>query len=145
VGDGVRRKLDELKAAQDELKAQRSKVALARASELAAGREDGVVVARVDQLSPGELRDLAIAVRQQPGVRIAILGGETDSGGASLVAAVRPDTGLQASELIREAAKAVKGGGGGKGDIATAGGKDPSGLDDALGLARARATSLAIG
>jgi alanyl-tRNA synthetase len=103
------------------------------------------VVARVDQLSPGELRDLAIAVRQQPGVRIAILGGETDSGGASLVAAVRPDTGLQASELIREAAKAVKGGGGGKGDIATAGGKDPSGLDDALGLARARATSLAIG
>jgi alanyl-tRNA synthetase len=145
VGDGVRRKLDELKAAQDELKAQRSKVALARASELAAGGEDGVVVARVDQLSPGELRDLAIAVRQQPGVRIAILGGETDSGGASLVAAVRPDTGLQASELIREAAKAVKGGGGGKGDIATAGGKDPSGLDDALGLARARATSLAIG
>jgi alanyl-tRNA synthetase len=145
VGDGVRRKLDELKAAQDELKAQRSKVALARASELAAGGEDGVVVARVDQLSPGELRDLAIAVRQQPGVRIAILGGETDSGGASLVAAVRPDTGLQASELIREAAKAVKGGGGGKGDVATAGGKDPSGLDDALGLARARATSLAIG
>jgi len=145
VGEGVRRKLDELKAAQDELKAQRSRAAVEQAERLAAGSQDGVVVARVDQLPPSELRDLAVAVRQQPGVRIAVLGGETDSGGASLVAAVRPDTGLQASDLIREAAKAVKGGGGGKGDIATAGGKDPGGLDEALRLARVQATSIAIG
>jgi alanyl-tRNA synthetase len=30
----------------------------------------------------------------------------------------------------------VKGGGGGKGDVATAGGKDPAGLDEALTIAR---------
>ncbi|MGA1185032.1 MAG: DHHA1 domain-containing protein, partial [Ilumatobacteraceae bacterium] len=38
-------------------------------------------------------------------------------------------------------AKAVGGGGGGKGDVATAGGKDPSGIDEALRLAREAATA----
>jgi alanyl-tRNA synthetase len=40
-----------------------------------------------------------------------------------------------AGDLIKEAAKAVGGGGGGKGDVATAGGKLPEGLDRALQLA----------
>ena len=31
--------------------------------------------------TPGDLRDLAIAVRQQPGIRAVVLGGETDTGG----------------------------------------------------------------
>ena len=43
---------------------------------------------------------------------------------------------VAAGDLIRDAAKAVGGGGGGKGDIATAGGKDPSAIDAALELAR---------
>jgi alanyl-tRNA synthetase len=64
-----------------------------------------------------------------------VLGGESPSGGASLVAAVRPGTGAEAAALIRDAAKAVGGGGGGKGDVATAGGKNPAGLDEALRIA----------
>ena len=47
----------------------------------------------------------------------------------------QPATGIQASSLIKDAAKAVGGGGGGKGDVATAGGRDPSGLDEALRIA----------
>ena len=43
--------------------------------------------------SPGDLRDLAIAVRQQPGVDIVVLGGVTDTGGVSLVAAVHAAAG----------------------------------------------------
>jgi alanyl-tRNA synthetase len=39
---------------------------------------------------------------------------------------------LKAGDLIKDAAKQVGGGGGGKGDIATAGGKNPAALDDAL-------------
>ena len=66
-------------------------------------------------------------MRNQPGVDIVVLGGVTTAGGVSLVGAVRPATGIQAGDLIKDAAKAVGGGGGGKGDIATAGGKDPSG------------------
>ena len=46
-----------------------------------------------------------------------------------------PATGIQASSLIKDAAKAVGGGGGGKGDVATAGGRDPAGLDEALRIA----------
>ncbi len=136
---GVQRKLDELKAANDEIKALRAQLASGRASELAAVAVDGVVVTRVDGTGPGDLRDLAIAVRNQAGVRAAVLGGVTNTGGVSLVAAVSPDAGLQASELIKDAAKAVGGGGGGKGDVATAGGKNPEGVDAALDIARSAA------
>ena len=139
VLEGVQRKLDELKAAQDEIKALRSRLATGQASELATAAVDGVVVARVDGLAPGDLRELAIAVRQQAGVRATVLGGVSSTGGVSLVAAVTAEFGGQAGDLIRDAAKAVGGGGGGKGDIATAGGKNPDGLDEALALARTAA------
>ena len=136
VVDGVRRKLDEQRALHDEIKALRAKAATGRAAELAAGSENGLVIARVDDLAPGDLRDLAIAAREQPGIDTVVLGGRSDSGGASLVAAVSAGSGAQAADLIRDAAKAVKGGGGGKGDVAVAGGKDPEGVDEALAIAR---------
>jgi alanyl-tRNA synthetase len=132
---GVQRKLDEIRALGDELKALRSKLATGRAGELAGTAADGVVVQRVDGLDTGDLRDLALAVRNEPGVDIVVLAGVTTAGGVSLVGAVRPATGIQASSLIKDAAKAVGGGGGGKGDVATAGGRDPSGIDEALRIA----------
>jgi len=135
VLEAVERKLSELKSSQDEVKRLKAKLASGQADEIAAGASAGVVVQRVDSLQPGELRDLALAVRQVSGIRVVVLGGLTPSGGVSLVAAVRPDTGLVAGDLIKEAAKAVGGGGGGKGDVATAGGKQPEGLDRALELA----------
>jgi alanyl-tRNA synthetase len=141
VADGVRRKLDEIKGLQDEIRSLRATAAAGRAVELAAGVDGGLVVARVDDLAPGDLRDLAIAVREQPGVTTVVLGGRSDTGGASLVAALRPHSGVQAAELLRDAAKAVKGGGGGKGDVAVAGGKDPSGVDGALRIAAEAARS----
>jgi alanyl-tRNA synthetase len=136
VVEGVERRLDEIKVLRDELKVLRSKAAVGRSGELAASAVDGVVVARVDAMAPGDLRELALAVRQQAGVRAVVLGGVSDTGGATLVAAVAPDSGIEASALLKDAAKAVGGGGGGKGDIATAGGKNPAGMDDALDLAR---------
>ena len=138
---GVQRRLDEIKSLNDEIKTLRAQLAVGRASELAAAAIDGVVVERVDGLAPTDLRDLAVAVRQQPGVRIVVLGGIASSGGAALVAAVTADSGCSAGDLIKDAAKAVGGGGGGKGDIATAGGKNIDGLDDALAIARRIATS----
>ena len=134
VVDGVQRKLDEIKELQNELKQMRAQMAAARAVELAAAADDGIVVARVDGIDPGDLRELALAVRQQ-GVRRVALVGETPTGGVSLASAVGPDEGIPAASLIKDAARAVGGGGGGKGDVATAGGKDPSGLDEALRIA----------
>ncbi|HEY7625508.1 MAG TPA: alanine--tRNA ligase [Ilumatobacteraceae bacterium] len=132
---GVRRRLDEVKALQDELKALRGQLASGRATDLAASASDGVVVSRVDGLSPSDLRELALAVRQQPAVHTVVLGGVSDTGGVSLVAAVTAESGKVAGDLIKDAAKAVGGGGGGKGDIATAGGKNPDGLPEALRIA----------
>ena len=141
VVDGVQRKLDEIKALNDEIKALRAKAAMGQAAELAGSATAGVLVSRVDGLAPGELRDLALAVRQQAGIEAVILGGLTPTGGVTLVAAITAAFGGQASDLIKDAAKAVGGGGGGKGDIATAGGKNPEGLDQALELARQAATN----
>ena len=141
VVGGVQRKLDEIKSLNDEIKVLRAKAAMGQAAELAGKASGGVLVDRVDDLAPSELRELALAVRQQPGIEAVVLGGLTASGGVSLVAAVTAAFGGQASDLIRDAAKAVGGGGGGKGDIATAGGKNPDGLDEALRLAAEAASN----
>ncbi len=139
--DGVQRKLDEIRSLNDEIKALRAKAATGQAAELATGAVDGVLVSRVDGLSTHDLRDLALAIRQQSGIEAVVLGGIASTGGVSLVAAITPTfaPGAQAGDLIKDAAKAVGGGGGGKGDIATAGGKNPAGLDEALRLASAAA------
>jgi alanyl-tRNA synthetase len=139
---GVQRKIDEQKTLQEEIKSLRAQLAMGRAGELAEIAHDGVLVTRVDGLTPGDLRELAIAVRQHPGIRLVVLVGETTSGGVGLVAAVEPGSGWTASDLLKDAAKAVGGGGGGKGDIATAGGKDVSGIPAALELAAQAAAAL---
>ena len=139
---GVQRKLDETKALHDEIKTLRAQLAMGRAGELAALAHEGVLVTQVDGLNPGDLRELAIAVRQHPGMRLVVLIGETTSGGVGLVAAVEAGSGWNASGLIKDAAKAVGGGGGGKGDIATAGGKDVTGIPAALELAAQAAAGL---
>jgi alanyl-tRNA synthetase len=129
----------ELRAARDEIKALRRQAAGSRAGELAAAAVEGVVVARVDGLAPDEVRDLAVAVRQQPGVRAAVIGGEKPDGGVVLAAAATREGGLHAGELIAEAARTVKGGGGKGPELAQAGGKDASRLDEALDQVRAAA------
>ena len=132
----IQRKIDENKALGEELRSLRSAQATSRASEMAASAQGGVVVSRVDGVTPNDLRELALAIRQNAAIKVVVLGGVTDTGGVALVATVSSDVSVAAGDLIRDAAKAVGGGGGGKGDIATAGGKDPSAIDAALELAR---------
>ncbi|MBK9178383.1 MAG: alanine--tRNA ligase [Acidimicrobiales bacterium] len=137
--EGVERRLEEVRALRDELKALRRAQTGARAAELAGTAVDGVVVARVDGTARDELRDLALAVRDHAGVRAVVLGGEPEGGGAALVSAVAPASGLHAADLIAEAARTVQGGGGKQPDLAVAGGKDPARLAEALDQARAAA------
>ena len=136
----IERLLDERRHLDDELKTLRRAAAGDEARELVAEAVEGVVVARRDGTTPDELKELAVAVRDHPSVRAVVLGGVTESGGVSLVAAVGKDSGLQAPALIAEAARTVKGGGGGKNpELAMAGGRDPAKLDEALDQARAAA------
>jgi alanyl-tRNA synthetase len=129
----------EVRALRTEVEGLRRQAAGNRAGELASRAVDGVVVARVDGMAPDEVRDLAVAVRAQPGIRGAVIAGEKEDGGVALVAAVAKDSGLHAGDLIASAARTV-GGGGGKGpELAQAGGKDASRLDEALDQVRAAA------
>lgn len=128
----AQRAVDQIKTLNDEVKRLRSAQLILRAGDLAASAVDGALVGRVDDLSPADLRDLALAVRSKGALHVVVLGGISESGGVALVAAVMPGSGLKAGELIKDAAKQVGGGGGGKGDIATAGGKNTAALDDAL-------------
>ena len=140
VPQRVEKLLDEQRSLADEIKALRRQGAGGRAKELAAGAVDGVVVTRIDGTTRDELKDMALAVRDQPGIRAVVVGGTPDSGGVALVAAVAKGSGLDASRLIADAARTVGGGGGRGADVAIAGGRDPSRLDEALDLARAAAT-----
>jgi alanyl-tRNA synthetase len=133
---GLDKRLDELDDLKTQVRTLQGRLAKGRAQELASTAVDGVVVARIDDLSRDELKDLAVAVRNHDDVAAVVLGGVPDSGGAALVAAVNPDNPFGAGDLIAEGAKAIKGGGGRGDDLAMAGGKDQDGIDQALELAR---------
>jgi alanyl-tRNA synthetase len=139
VVDGARRRLDEIRALRDEIKELRRDVAAGRAGSLAASAVDGVVVARVDGTSRDDLKELAVAVRDVPGVRAVLLGAAPEGGGVALVAAVTRGSGLDAGEWLKAPARLVQGGGGPNPELAMAGGKDASQLDAALEAARAGA------
>ncbi|MEM9561145.1 MAG: alanine--tRNA ligase [Actinomycetota bacterium] len=136
VIDGLAKRLDEMTELRNELKAMQGRLAANQAGELAGGAVDGVVVARLDGMARDQLKDLAVALRDRDGIRMVVLGGEADGGGASLVAAVESGSPVEAGALIADGAKAIKGGGGKGADLAQAGGKDPGGVDQALDLAR---------
>ena len=139
VLDGVQKRVDEVRALRRELDKWKRRVALGRADELAATAADGVVATLVDDIDRDGLRDLAMAVRDRDGVRVAILGTAPEGGGAALVAAVTPDSGLDAGALVVDAAKTIGGGGRSNPEVTMVGGKAPEHLADALEQARAAA------
>ncbi|MBN2305932.1 MAG: alanine--tRNA ligase [Anaerolineae bacterium] len=97
-----------------------------------------VLVARVNPTTADTLRDMADWFRDRVGSGIVVLGMVADNGRPQLLAAATKDLKqrFHAGNVIREAAKIVGGGGGGRPDMAQAGGKDPEQLDAALQHAR---------
>ena len=134
--------LDEQRALEKQLAALESRLARSRAEDLvkAARQINGVAViaGRIDGLDADGLRSVADTLRDRLGTGIVCVGSVLD-GKVNLIAAVTKDltSRFQAGKLVQEVAKAVGGGGGGRPDLAQAGGKDPSRLDAALELAYA--------
>ena len=100
---------------------------------------DGVklIAGRVDVASADALREAGDVVRKQVGSGVIVLGAVA-KGKPVFVAMVSEDlvaSGLHAGKLIKEVATLAGGGGGGKPDMAQAGGKDASRLDEALAAA----------
>jgi alanyl-tRNA synthetase len=101
-------------------------------------RESDVVVVEAKGVTGGDLRDLSDRIRQQEGAA-AVLLGSTDDGRAFLVFNLDQalaDKGVDAVELVRDAAKHIEGGGGGRATLAEAGGKKPEALGAALEAAK---------
>jgi alanyl-tRNA synthetase len=98
----------------------------------------GIVVQarRVPEMSPAELRNLADTLRQKLGSGVVVLG-MVSGGKATLLAAVTDDLTdrVRAGDLVRELASVVGGRGGGKPNLAQAGGPDVDKLDEALQMA----------
>ncbi|GGE13477.1 alanine--tRNA ligase [Marinithermofilum abyssi] len=97
-----------------------------------------VLTAKVDVPDMDGLRNMMDDLKNQLKEGVIILGA-VNGGKVQLVASVSPDyvkQGLHAGKLVKEVATRCGGGGGGRPDMAQAGGKDPSKLDEALQAAR---------
>jgi alanyl-tRNA synthetase len=95
-----------------------------------------VIAHRVDNLERAQLRTLVDQLRDKIGSGVVVLGSASD-GAVSLIVAVTKDltSRVQAGKVIGPLAQRVGGKGGGRPDMAEAGGKDPGALDAALGEA----------
>lgn len=91
------------------------------------------VVARLDGLSMDLLREAVDKLRDQMGSGVAALGTVNDGKVAFVVGVTKDLTGkVQAGSLIKAIAAETGGSGGGRPDLAQAGGKDASKIDQAL-------------
>jgi alanyl-tRNA synthetase len=97
---------------------------------------DARVVARaIEGASPDELRQLIDVLRRKAGSALAVLLASAADGKVQLAAGLTPDLverGLHAGNWLKEVAPVVGGGGGGRPDMAQAGGKDPAKIPAAL-------------
>jgi alanyl-tRNA synthetase len=92
-----------------------------------------VLAAKVTGFDPESLRQLVDSLRQKLGSGVVVLASE-DDGKVALITGVTKDLTqkLHAGKIIQELAKLVGGSGGGRPDLAQAGGKDTSGIQKAL-------------
>jgi alanyl-tRNA synthetase len=142
LSDSFRVKLsaqeDELKRLRRELDEARMKSAAGALDEALGKAVDvkGVrlVTLRADALERGQLRTLVDNLKQKLGEGVVVLASAQPEGKVALIAGVTPGLTkrIQAGKLVGAVAKLVGGSGGGKPEIAEAGGKDQSQIDAAL-------------
>lgn len=96
-----------------------------------------VLIAEVKAEDVNEMRDLSDMMKDRMESGIVVFG-KADTDKANLIATATKDIvkkGFHAGQLIKQIAKTVGGGGGGRPDMAQAGGKKPAALDQALAQA----------
>jgi alanyl-tRNA synthetase len=142
LSDGLRARLaaqeDELKKLRRELDEMRMKSASGGLDEALSHAVEvkGVklVTLRADALERGQLRTLVDNLKQKLGEGVVVLASAQPEGKVALIAGVTPGLvkRIQAGKLVGAVAKLVGGSGGGKPEIAEAGGKDQAQIDAAL-------------
>jgi alanyl-tRNA synthetase len=130
---------------EDELKRLRRELEEARMKSASGGLDEAVQSAtevkgvkvlthRADSLERGQLRTLVDNLKGKIGEGVVVLASAQPEGKVAIIAGVTPGLTkrIQAGKLVGAVAKFVGGSGGGKAEIAEAGGKDPSQIDAAL-------------
>ena len=142
LADGLRAKFA---AQEDELKRLRRELEEARMKSAAGGLDEAVQRAtevkgvkvlthRADSLERGQLRTLVDNLKKKLGEGVVVLASAQPEGKVAIIAGVTDGLTkrIQAGKLVGAVAKFVGGSGGGKSEIAEAGGKDQSQIDAAL-------------
>jgi len=130
--------LEDQKRLEKQVAQLETKLARSQAQDLASTAKQvagvSVLSARLDGLDPDGLRSVVDTLRDRLPSGVIVLGSAAEDK-VSLVAAVSKDLmkRFPAGRLVQEIARMVGGGGGGRPDLAQAGGKDASKLDAALG------------
>ncbi|MBQ1188190.1 MAG: alanine--tRNA ligase [Peptococcaceae bacterium] len=96
-----------------------------------------LLACEVEAADMNSLRDMSDMFRDKLGSGVVVLGAKSESGVNLIVAATKDLTkqGIHAGNIIKEIAKVTGGGGGGRPDMAQAGGKDYTRLAEALAMA----------
>ncbi|MCT3210961.1 alanine--tRNA ligase [Limosilactobacillus reuteri] len=133
---------NELKEAQKQNESLQAKIAAQQANnvfeKVQATKNGSLIAAEVQVAGMGQLRQLADAWRSKALSDVLVLATASD-GKANLLVAVSDDKtkeGLKAGDLIKAIAPAINGGGGGRPNLAQAGGKNPAGIKEALSQAK---------
>lgn len=133
---------NELKEVQKQNESLQAKIAAQQANNVfenvQATKNGSLIAAEVQVAGMGQLRQLADTWRSKALSDVLVLATASD-GKANLLVAVSDDKtkeGLKAGDLIKAIAPAINGGGGGRPNLAQAGGKNPAGIKDALDQAK---------
>ncbi len=136
----VQSMLAELDQARNEKESLERKLSLQAAEGLLASKQDvdgiTVLATRAPVSNVDSLREVGDWLRDKLASGVVVLGSVVNEQPV-LIAMVTPDLvakGINASEIARGAAKAIEGGGGGRPDVAQAGGRRAEKLDEALAL-----------
>jgi alanyl-tRNA synthetase len=129
--------LEDVKAKDRELSSLKSKLAGSLVDEVLGKKKDvkgvSLLVARTDELDADGMRQLIDTLKAKMGSGVIVLGnGKPDQ--ITFIAGVTKDltAKIKAGDIVKEVAKITGGGGGGRPDLAQAGGKDASKVDEAL-------------
>jgi alanyl-tRNA synthetase len=133
---------DEMKRLKRELEQLKMKSASAATADAASSAVEvkgiKVLAQRVDALDKSQMRNLVDELRGKLGSGVVVLGAASGDESVSLIVGVTKDLvgRIHAGKLVGELATHVGGKGGGRPDLAEAGGKLASGLDAALAAAK---------
>ncbi|MFN9172310.1 MAG: alanine--tRNA ligase, partial [Dolichospermum sp.] len=133
----------ELRNNEKEIQSLKSQIAIVKSDSLLQTAEmigeHKIIVAQMEDIDPESLKAAAERLLQKIGNGAVVLGSIPEAGKVSIVAAFSSEVnkkGIQAGKFVGTIAKICGGGGGGKPNLAQAGGRDASKLPEALETAK---------